>query len=59
MPVELIALTLFALSQIGTPGPANMALLALGRDMGCDGHCPLWRVLLWENSSSSGLWALV
>ena len=30
MPVELIALTLFALSQIGTPGPANMALLATG-----------------------------
>ena len=34
MPVELIALTLFALSQIGTPGPANMALLATGAGYG-------------------------
>ena len=34
MPVELIALTLFALSQIGAPGPANMALLATGAGYG-------------------------
>ena len=34
MPVELIALTLFAVLQIGTPGPANMALLATGAGYG-------------------------
>ena len=34
MPVEIIALIIFAVSQIGTPGPANMALLATGAGYG-------------------------
>jgi len=39
MPVELFALIIFAIAQIGTPGPANMALLATGASFG------LWRAL--------------
>ena len=34
MPVELFALIIFAIAQIGTPGPANMALLATGASFG-------------------------
>lgn len=34
MQVELLALILFGLSQVGTPGPANMALLATGARYG-------------------------
>lgn len=34
MPVEIIALIIFSVAQIGTPGPANMALLATGAGYG-------------------------
>ena len=34
MPVELFALIIFSIAQIGTPGPANMALLATGASFG-------------------------
>ncbi len=34
MPVEIIALIIFSVAQIGTPGPANMALLAIGAGYG-------------------------
>ena len=34
MPVEIIALIIFAVLQIATPGPANMALLAIGAGYG-------------------------
>jgi threonine/homoserine/homoserine lactone efflux protein len=34
MSIALIPLTVFAASQIGTPGPANMALLATGARFG-------------------------
>ncbi|MFT7523132.1 MAG: threonine/homoserine/homoserine lactone efflux protein, partial [Candidatus Paceibacteria bacterium] len=30
MPVEILGFLVFAASQVGTPGPANMALLATG-----------------------------
>jgi threonine/homoserine/homoserine lactone efflux protein len=34
MPIELVALIIFSVAQIGTPGPANMALLATGASFG-------------------------
>ena len=34
MPVEVIALIIFFVVQVGTPGPANMALLATGASFG-------------------------
>lgn len=34
MSIALIPLTVFAVSQIGTPGPANMAMLATGARFG-------------------------
>jgi threonine/homoserine/homoserine lactone efflux protein len=34
MSIELIPLAIFAASQVGTPGPANMALLATGARFG-------------------------
>ena len=34
MPIELIPLIIFAVAQIGTPGPANMVLLATGAGYG-------------------------
>ncbi len=34
MSIAIGPLTLFALSQIGTPGPANMALLSVGAQLG-------------------------
>ena len=34
MQIELVALIVFSISQVGTPGPANMALLATGASFG-------------------------
>jgi len=34
MAIELVALIIFSVAQIGTPGPANMALLATGASFG-------------------------
>ncbi|MFT5160718.1 MAG: threonine/homoserine/homoserine lactone efflux protein [Paracoccaceae bacterium] len=34
MPVEILGFLVFAASQVGTPGPANMALLATGAGFG-------------------------
>lgn len=34
MPVELVGMTLFAASMIGTPGPANMVVMASGARFG-------------------------
>ena len=34
MPVELLGMTLFAASMIGTPGPANMVVMASGARFG-------------------------
>ncbi|MDG1067582.1 MAG: LysE family translocator, partial [Sulfitobacter sp.] len=34
MSIALVPLAIFAASQVGTPGPANMALLATGARFG-------------------------
>ena len=34
MQIEFVALIVFSISQVGTPGPANMALLATGASFG-------------------------
>jgi threonine/homoserine/homoserine lactone efflux protein len=40
MQIEFVALIVFSISQVGTPGPANMALLATGASFGLRGALP-------------------
>lgn len=40
MPVELLGMTLFAASMIGTPGPANMVVMASGARFGFQRSIP-------------------